>query len=68
MNEKHFYEVLVGNIGKTWEGSNGFQANVEYNQWVGKSKRGEGRAAGENITLWKDNEIIKEHEGEYNGN
>jgi len=61
---KPFYEVIVQNIGKVYEGSNGFEANTEYQRYVGKSKRGEGRAAGEGVTLYKDGDILKEHIGE----
>ena len=58
-----FYEVIVGNIGKVYEGSNGFDAIVAYNIYVGKSKRNEGRCAGESVALWLNNEPIKEFYG-----
>jgi hypothetical protein len=60
---KAFYEVIVSNIGKVWEGSNGFEARKTYNQYVALSKAGRGRAGGEDVSLWKDNEPIKEHYG-----
>lgn len=58
-----FHEVLVTNIGKVFESDNGFAARVAFNSYVGKSKRNEGRAAGESVTLWTDGEIIKEFHG-----
>ena len=58
-----FWEVIVGNIGKVFEGSNGFQARVAYNSYVGMSKRNYGRASGESVSLWKDNEPFKEFIG-----
>ena len=59
---KFLYEVIVQNVGKVWEGTSGFDAFREYSAWVGKSKRGEGRAAGEGVVLFKNNEIMKEHD------
>jgi len=57
------YEVIVGNIGKVFEGHNGFDAYVVFNTYVGKSKRGEGRVAGESVALWLNNEPVKEFYG-----
>ena len=59
----HNYEVIVANIGRVYDGKNAFDATVCYNTYVGKSKRQEGRAADESVTLLKDGEIIKEHFG-----
>lgn len=56
-----FYEVIVGNVGKVFEGSNGFEARQNYNHYVGQSKRKVGRASGEQVSLWKDNEILEEY-------
>jgi hypothetical protein len=59
----HDYEVVVGNIGSVYSGRNGFEANKTYSTYVGQSKNGYGRAAGESVTLYKDGEITKEHWG-----
>lgn len=61
--EKVFYEVIVGNIGKVHEGSSRAAALKAYNTYVRQSKSGYGRASGEQVSLWKDNEPIKEYYG-----
>jgi len=58
-----YYEVIVQNIGKVWEGSNGFTARTIFQQYVGKSKRGIGRAAGESVDLFKNDDVIKTYLG-----
>jgi hypothetical protein len=61
---KHTYEVIVGNIGRVWEGTNLIDAGRVYAEYVLKSKQGIGRAAGEDVSLWKDySSIIREHYG-----
>lgn len=62
---KPFYEVIVGNIGKVHEGTNLAAARRAYISYKSKSKSGVGRAAGENVTLWKDGDIIDEYEGSW---
>lgn len=62
----HFYEVIVSNIGKVHEGDDELKAQLEYCAWVGKSKADVGRAGGESVSLWKDNEPIAEYEGAVN--
>ena len=57
------YEVVVGNIGRVYSGKNGFTANNTYQTYVGQSKRGRGRAAGEQVVLFKNGQIVKEHYG-----
>ena len=57
------YEVIVGNIGKVHEGMVGTVANQIFKDYVLKSILGAGRASGEDVSLWKDNEPIKEHVG-----
>jgi len=56
-----FYEVLVGNIGAVHKGSSKAKALSVYNTYVRQSKSGIGRAGGEEVTLWKDGDIIKEY-------
>lgn len=60
--EKHFYEVIVGNIGKVYEGANYSSALRAYGNYVRASKMGHGRAGGEQVSLWKDGNPIKEHD------
>lgn len=60
------WEVVVGNLGVVYEDYNLFWANSYFNTYVGQSRRGEGRVAGENVTLLCDGEIMKEHIGELN--
>ena len=64
MNE---WEVIVGNIGAVYRGTNGAQAMREYGQWKAKSLADEGRAAGEDITLLKhttnSTSTVCSHEG-----
>ena len=53
------YSLVVGNIGEVWKGKNGFQANLEYSEWIKMSKRPNGRASGEDVTLFKNEEPWK---------
>ncbi len=57
------FQVVVGNIGTVYDGPNGLEARVAFNQYVGHSRDGYGRAAGEPVTLWRDGEIEQEHMG-----
>lgn len=59
---KHFYEVIVGNIGKVHEGGFIDTARAQFAVYKNRSIKGLGRAAGENVTLWKDGEIIDEYD------
>ena len=63
MKKKHNYEVIVGNIG-TMPYAVAKLAKECYNTYVTLSKKGEGRAAHEPVTLLKDGEIIEEHNPE----
>jgi hypothetical protein len=58
-----FYEVLVSNIGAVHKGINPVDAGIVYAKYVRMSASNTGRAVGENVTLWCDGEIIREHEG-----
>lgn len=59
--EKHMWEVIVGNLGIIYRGTNGFRALYEYNSYVSLSKRYYGRAANESCTLIRDGEIHREY-------
>ena len=60
---KIHYEVLVGNIGKVWEGSSPLKAMQTFTKYSELSEAGYGRCANEGVTLWKNGEIIAELEG-----
>lgn len=60
---KNQYQVIVGNIGTVYDGTNGFTAIKEYNSYIGLSKAPFGRASGETVTLFKNDEIYKEFIG-----
>ena len=57
------YEVLVGNIGMVWSGSNRRDAYLQYENYTRQSGSGYGRAGNETVTLWLDGEIIREFLG-----
>ncbi len=57
------YEVVVGNIGRVYRGSDRREANRSYAVYLDQFKQGYGRAAGESVTLFEDGEPIREHEG-----
>lgn len=57
------YEVIVGNIGTVYSGTNGFEANTKFATYSGQSKSNYGRAAGEDVTIMKDGEITREYVG-----
>lgn len=59
------YEVIVQNIGKVFEGSNGWEAKRTFNEYVGKSQREEGRAAGEGVDIYKDGHIVNQYTGHH---
>jgi len=63
MAKGEWYEVVVGNIGTTYTGKSRFKAQVVYNRYVGQSKRREGPAACEPVTLFDSGEPIREHAG-----
>lgn len=59
----NFYEVLVSNIGKVHEGDSRTEAELVFADYLWKSKNNHGRAAGEDVSLWRNNEPIREHIG-----
>ena len=62
---KNLYEVYCGNIGKGHAGHNRKEAETVFSHYVGLSANGIGRAAGEDVTLFMNGEIVKEFLGEY---
>lgn len=55
------FEVIVSNIGKVHEGEDKKEAVRFYQDYVGLSMAGIGRAAGEEVHLLRDGEPIKTH-------
>jgi len=59
-----FYEVIVGNIGKVYYGSDKAFATEQYLAYKGQSERGEGKAAGESVSMLRDGEVIRAYDGQ----
>lgn len=59
----HTWDVIVGNVGVVYSGTSGFDARKLYNQYVGISAQGVGRAGNESVTLMRDGDIHLEHIG-----
>jgi hypothetical protein len=57
------FEIVVGNIGYVWSGSNYMQASSQFARWVKDSKTGLGRSGGESVTLFHNGEVKKEYPG-----
>lgn len=55
------FEVVVGNVGTIHRGNNRRTAEREFNAAVRDSKAGNGRSAGEPVTLCEDGEPIREY-------
>jgi hypothetical protein len=58
-----YYQVIVGNIGTVYSGTNLRDARFHARSYVDQSKSNRGRAAGESVTVLKDGEIIEEYLG-----
>lgn len=56
------YEVVVGNIGSVYRGSDEDEALANFREYKAQSQEGYGRAAGEPLTLFKDGEPEKEYD------
>lgn len=66
--EKHDYEVVVGNVGTVYSGGSLKKALAKFRAYVEESRAGHpdgsaGRASGEDVTLFRDGDIFKEHVG-----
>jgi hypothetical protein len=57
------YTVIVGNIGTVYFGADKKKANQIFDEYVGQSESGRGRASGETVTLFDCEEILREHFG-----
>lgn len=59
----NYWEVVVGNVGFVYEGTNGFKARALYNQYVNISATHESsRAYNESVTLFKNGDIHKSYD------
>ena len=58
------FEVIVGNIGTVYSGSNFMVAQSKFSSYVKDSKANYGRAARESVTLMHNSKIRREHIGE----
>jgi hypothetical protein len=58
------FEVVVGNIGTVYRGTEGPEARATFKEYKEQSKSGTGRAAGESVTLFQNGEPIDEWAGE----
>jgi len=59
------FEVICGNIGRVYNGSDKVEAQHYFDEYVTQSKRGVGRAGHETVTMFEDGELIQEHVGIY---
>lgn len=57
------YSVYVGNIGEVYRGEDVGKASENFAHYRDQSDNGEGRAAGEDVTMFEDGEIVDEHFG-----
>lgn len=57
------YDVIVGNIGNVYSGTDEDKARATYKEYVEQSKSGVGRAGGEDVTLMLNDEIEDEFIG-----
>jgi hypothetical protein len=57
------FEVVVGNIGTVYSGSNLMVATCKWAAYVKQSRADIGRAAGESVTLFHNGEIRREYIG-----
>lgn len=60
---KNDWQVVVGNIGTVYEGTNGFEALKTFRSYVKDSRTGYGKASGETVTMFKNGEIHRDYIG-----
>jgi len=66
--ETYNYEVVVGNVGTVYRGRSIKKALKVFAQYVDVAKLGApdghtGRASGEDVTLFRDGDVFREHIG-----
>ena len=52
------YEVIVGNVGRVYEGTSKREADKVYHDYIEISRSGHGRAGGEEVALFVDGEFV----------
>ncbi len=57
------YDVIVGNIGTVYSGTNHRDARLHARTYIDQSKSERGRAGGESVTIFKNGEITEEYIG-----
>jgi hypothetical protein len=57
------YQVIAGNVGLVYDGGFYDSANDAFHVYRKRSMDGVGRASGEDVTMMKDGEIIREFSG-----
>lgn len=57
------YQVVVGNIGTVYDGTNKVEALKDFEEYKEQSESDVGRAGGENVVLFENDEPIKEFTG-----
>lgn len=62
------YQVIVGNIGKVYDGGNEFEACKTFDEYALMSEQAIGSAAGEDVTLMMGDSILRELTGSNNSN
>jgi hypothetical protein len=60
--KKAQYEVIVGNIGTVYSGTDKAEADRQFDTYVQASQAGCGRAGDEPVTMMKDGDIYQEWE------
>lgn len=56
------YEVIVGNVGTVYSGSDKAEAERKFDAYMVLSQQGYGRAAEQPVTMMADGEIYQEYE------
>lgn len=56
------YQIIVGNIGTTYDGDNWIEALRQYGEYKRQSKAKYGRCAGEPVAIMKDGEIMSKYD------
>lgn len=57
------YQVIVGNIGTVYDGDSYMDAKQAYSEYRKQSRANYGRASGESVTMFENDEIKWEHDG-----
>lgn len=61
---KHEFEVIVGNVGVVYKGSDRYEGHMCFMHYFDYSVHNVGRAAGESVTFMRDGDTIAEWLGD----